>query len=52
MMNQICIAGVVQGLAESLSISAKKAGMDIEAVIDVISKGAAHLGRWKIATRA
>ena len=48
MMNQICIAGVVQGLAEAVHFG-KKAGMDIEAVIDVISKGAAQ--SWQMENR-
>ena len=48
MMNQICIAGVVQGLAEALHFG-KKAGMDVEAVIDVISKGAAQ--SWQMENR-
>ncbi len=38
MMNQICIAGVVQGLAEALAFG-QNAGMDCEAVVDVISRG-------------
>ena len=50
MVNQICIAGVVQGLAEGLHF-AKLAGLDAEAVIAVISKGAAQSwqmeNRWK-----
>lgn len=48
MMNQICIAGVVQGLAEALHFG-KKAGMDVEAVVDVISKGAAQ--SWQMENR-
>ncbi|WP_439602878.1 NAD(P)-dependent oxidoreductase [Devosia sp.] len=48
MMNQICIAGVVQGLAESIHFG-KQSGMDIEAVIDVISKGAAQ--SWQMENR-
>jgi 3-hydroxyisobutyrate dehydrogenase len=48
MMNQICIAGVVQGLAEAIHFG-KQAGMDIEAVIDVISKGAAQ--SWQMENR-
>ena len=48
MMNQICIAGVVQGLAEAVHFG-KKSGMDIEAVIDVISKGAAQ--SWQMENR-
>jgi 3-hydroxyisobutyrate dehydrogenase len=50
MVNQICIAGVVQGLAEALNF-ARKAGLDIPAVIETISKGAAQSwqmeNRWK-----
>lgn len=50
MVNQICIAGVVQGLAEGIHF-AKHADLDIEAVIGVISKGAAQSwqmeNRWK-----
>src|SRR5688500_17402324 len=41
MVNQICIAGLVQGLAEGIHF-AKKAGLDIEALIATISKGAAQ----------
>jgi 3-hydroxyisobutyrate dehydrogenase-like beta-hydroxyacid dehydrogenase len=48
MMNQICIAGVVQGLAEAIHFG-KRSGMDIEAVIDVISKGAAQ--SWQMENR-
>ncbi|WP_280177458.1 NAD(P)-dependent oxidoreductase [Microvirga pakistanensis] len=48
MINQICIAGVVQGLAEGIHFG-KKAGLDIEAVLDVISKGAA--GSWQMENR-
>jgi 3-hydroxyisobutyrate dehydrogenase len=48
MMNQICIAGVVQGLAEAIHFG-KAAGMDIEAVIEVISKGAAQ--SWQMENR-
>jgi 3-hydroxyisobutyrate dehydrogenase and related beta-hydroxyacid dehydrogenases len=48
MMNQICIAGLVQGLAESIHFG-KKAGLDIEKVIEVISKGAA--GSWQMENR-
>jgi 3-hydroxyisobutyrate dehydrogenase-like beta-hydroxyacid dehydrogenase len=50
MVNQICIAGVVQGLSEALHF-AKRAGLDVEAVIGAISKGAAQSwqmeNRWK-----
>ena len=48
MMNQICIAGAVQGVAEAIHFG-KAAGMDIEAVIDVISKGAAQ--SWQMENR-
>ncbi|MBM6594641.1 NAD(P)-dependent oxidoreductase [Microvirga pudoricolor] len=48
MINQICIAGVVQGLAEGIHFG-KRAGLDIEAVLDVISKGAA--GSWQMENR-
>jgi len=41
MVNQICIAGLVQGLAEGIHF-AKKAGLDVDAVIETISKGAAQ----------
>jgi 3-hydroxyisobutyrate dehydrogenase len=50
MVNQICIAGLVQGLAEALSF-AKRSGLDVEKVVGVISKGAAQSwqmeNRWK-----
>ena len=53
MVNQICIAGLVQGLAEALHM-AEKAGLDIPAVMDTISKGAAQSwqmeNRWKTMT--
>ena len=48
MVNQICIAGLVQGLAEGLSF-AKKAGLDTAAVVDVIAKGAAQ--SWQMENR-
>ena len=48
MVNQICIAGVVQGLAEGLSF-AMKAGLEGEALIETISKGAA--GSWQMENR-
>ena len=48
MMNQICIAGLVQGLAEALAFG-EKAGLDGEAVVEVISQGAA--GSWQMANR-
>jgi 3-hydroxyisobutyrate dehydrogenase len=49
MVNQICIAGLVQGLAEALNF-ADRAGLDAQAVIDVISKGAAQ--SWQMDNRA
>jgi 3-hydroxyisobutyrate dehydrogenase-like beta-hydroxyacid dehydrogenase len=48
MVNQICIAGVVQGLAEGLSF-AKKSGLDPELVISAISNGAAQ--SWQMENR-
>ena len=48
MVNQICIAGLVQGLSEGIHF-AQKAGLDVEGVIDVISKGAA--GSWQMENR-
>ena len=49
MVNQICIAGVVQGLAEAIHF-AEQAGLDPNAVVDVISKGAAQ--SWQMENRA
>jgi 3-hydroxyisobutyrate dehydrogenase len=49
MVNQICIAGVVQGLAEGLNF-ATKAGLDPDAVIDVIRYGAAQ--SWQMENRS
>jgi len=49
MVNQICIAGLVQGLSEALHF-ADKAGLDARAVVDVISKGAAQ--SWQMDNRA
>ncbi|MEF2554022.1 NAD(P)-dependent oxidoreductase [Aurantimonas sp. A2-1-M11] len=48
MMNQICIAGLVQGLSEAIAFG-KKSGLDIEKVVGVISKGAA--GSWQMENR-
>jgi 3-hydroxyisobutyrate dehydrogenase-like beta-hydroxyacid dehydrogenase len=48
MVNQICIAGVVQGLAEALHF-AQCADLDAKAVLDVISKGAAQ--SWQMENR-
>ncbi|MFC7399329.1 NAD(P)-dependent oxidoreductase [Chelatococcus sp. GCM10030263] len=48
MVNQICIAGLVQGLSEGIHFG-QSAGLDIEAVLDVISKGAA--GSWQMENR-
>jgi len=48
MINQICIAGLVQGLSEGIHFG-KKAGLDINKVIEVISKGAA--GSWQMENR-
>ena len=49
MMNQICIAGIVQGLAEALHFG-EKAGLDCKQVVEVISKGAAQ--SWQMENRA
>ncbi len=49
MVNQICIAGLVQSLAEGLAF-AKAVGLDAPAVVEVISKGAA--GSWQMENRA
>jgi len=48
MVNQICIAGLVEGLAEGLHF-AKRAGLDAERVVDVIAKGAA--ASWQMDNR-
>jgi 3-hydroxyisobutyrate dehydrogenase len=48
MVNQICIAGLVQGLSEGIHF-AKRAGLDIDALIDTISKGAAQ--SWQMENR-
>ena len=48
MVNQICIAGLVQALSEGIHF-AKKAGLDVEAVIATISKGAAQ--SWQMENR-
>jgi 3-hydroxyisobutyrate dehydrogenase len=48
MVNQICIAGLVQGLAEGIHF-AKRAGLNVEALIETISKGAAQ--SWQMENR-
>ncbi|PYR95876.1 MAG: oxidoreductase [Acidobacteria bacterium] len=48
MVNQICLAGVIQGLAEGIHF-ANKAGLDVDQVIGVISKGAAQ--SWQMENR-
>jgi 3-hydroxyisobutyrate dehydrogenase-like beta-hydroxyacid dehydrogenase len=48
MVNQICIAGLVQGLSEGIHF-AKRAGLDVEKVVGVISKGAAQ--SWQMENR-
>lgn len=48
MANQVCIAGLVQGLSEAMNF-AELAGLDVAAVIDVISKGAAQ--SWQMENR-
>ena len=49
MVNQICIAGVVQGLSEGLHL-AEKTGLDINEVVDIIKNGAA--GSWQMENRS
>ena len=49
MVNQICIAGVLQGLAEGVNF-ARQAGLDVDQVVDVIGKGAAQ--SWQMDNRA
>jgi 3-hydroxyisobutyrate dehydrogenase-like beta-hydroxyacid dehydrogenase len=49
MVNHICAAGVIQGLAEGLHFG-ERAGLDLDAVIEVISKGAAQ--SWQMDNRA
>lgn len=48
MVNQLCIAGLLQGLSEGIHLG-MKAGLDIDQVVEVISKGAA--GSWQMANR-
>ena len=48
MVNQICIAGMLQGLSEGIDF-ARRAGLDVDQVVDVISKGAA--GSWQMENR-
>jgi 3-hydroxyisobutyrate dehydrogenase len=48
MVNQICIAGLVQGLAEGIAFG-QRAGLDMKQVLDVISKGAAQ--SWQMENR-
>ena len=48
MVNQVCIAGLVQGLAEGLNL-AQRSGLDARLVLDVISKGAAQ--SWQMDNR-
>ncbi|MDP4796627.1 MAG: NAD(P)-dependent oxidoreductase [Rhodospirillales bacterium] len=48
MVNQVCIAGLLQGLSEGLAF-AQKAGLDAKLVVECISKGAA--GSWQMANR-
>ncbi len=49
MVNQICIAGLVQGLAEGVAF-AQRAGLDVDAVVEVIGQGAAQ--SWQMDHRA
>ncbi|WP_454726098.1 MULTISPECIES: NAD(P)-dependent oxidoreductase [Cupriavidus] len=48
MVNQICIAGLLQGLSEAIAFG-ERAGLDMAVVLDVISKGAA--GSWQLENR-
>ncbi|MDO9200184.1 MAG: NAD(P)-dependent oxidoreductase, partial [Hydrogenophaga sp.] len=48
MINQICIAGLVQGLSEAIAFG-QKAGLDMNQVLDVIGKGAAQ--SWQLDNR-
>ena len=48
MVNQICIAGVVQGLSEGIAFG-QAAGLDMKVVLDVINKGAAQ--SWQMENR-
>ena len=48
MVNQLCIAGVIQGLAEGMNLAAK-AGLDVPTVMDAVSSGAA--GSWQLTNR-
>jgi len=48
MMNQMCIAGIVQGLAEALNLG-QRAGLDMEKALGAISKGAAQ--SWQMENR-
>ncbi|MEX2482100.1 MAG: NAD(P)-dependent oxidoreductase [Gammaproteobacteria bacterium] len=48
MVNQVCVAGVLQGLAEGLALG-QRAGLDMSAVLDVIAKGAAQ--SWQMENR-
>ena len=49
MVNQICIAGILQGLSEGVHF-AQRAGLEVDAVVDVISQGAAQ--SWQLHNRA
>ena len=49
MVNQICIAGILQGLSEGIAF-AERAGLDVAAVLDVIGKGAAQ--SWQLDQRS
>jgi 3-hydroxyisobutyrate dehydrogenase-like beta-hydroxyacid dehydrogenase len=49
MVNQICIAGIAQGLAEGINF-ALRAGLDVDKVVDTIGKGAAQ--SWQMDNRA
>ncbi|MFV0259342.1 MAG: NAD(P)-dependent oxidoreductase [Acidimicrobiales bacterium] len=48
MVNQVCIAGIIQGLSEGIAL-AQASGLDVDQVVEVISRGAA--GSWQMANR-
>ena len=50
MVNQICIAGLVQGLSEAINFG-MNAGLNMNNVIEVISRVRLNLGKWKIDTK-
>ena len=47
MVNQICIAGLLQGLSEAVSF-AQRAGLEVDEVVDVVGQEQRKAGRWTI----